>query len=154
MLFCFTNICTKISPHILDFHFCAECHTLALFCQMLMAFKATRMICLKAALFWCLKSWRNWPLLALATLGGTTQVVSFQFVSCCPSWARQREWCNGAAKSQTSNYHVIYFEHFALQVDPVIEFTQLGSTPFKDNTILAPKLADPPFWWKSNSTPL
>ncbi len=45
------------------------------------------------------------------------------------------------------------FEHFALQVDPVIEFIQLGSTPFKDSAILAPKLADPPFWWKSNSTP-
>jgi hypothetical protein len=45
------------------------------------------------------------------------------------------------------------FEHFALQVDPVIGFIQPGSTPFKDSTILAPKLADPPFWWKSNSTP-
>jgi len=38
-------------------------------------------------------------------------------------------------------------------VDPVIEFIQPGSTPFKDNAILAPKIADPPFWWKSNSTP-
>ncbi len=45
------------------------------------------------------------------------------------------------------------FEHFALQVDPVIGFVQLGSTPFKDSTILAPNLAKPPFWWKSNSTP-
>ncbi len=45
------------------------------------------------------------------------------------------------------------FEHFALQVDPVIGFIQPGSTPFKDNTILVPKLADSPFWWKSNSTP-
>jgi len=45
------------------------------------------------------------------------------------------------------------FEQFALKVDPVIEFIQLGSTPFKDSAILAPKLADPPFWWKSNSTP-
>jgi len=45
------------------------------------------------------------------------------------------------------------FEHFALQVDPVIEFIQLRSTPFKDSTILVPKLADPPFQWKSNSTP-
>jgi len=49
-------------------------------------------------------------------------------------------------------YHKI-FEHFALQVDPVIEFIQLGSTPFKDSTPLASKLADPPFWWKSNFTP-
>ncbi len=38
-------------------------------------------------------------------------------------------------------------------MDPVIEFIQLGSTPFKDSAILAPKLADPPFWWKSNPTP-
>ncbi len=38
------------------------------------------------------------------------------------------------------------FEHFALQVDPVIGFIQLESTPFKDSAILAPKLADPPFW--------
>ncbi len=45
------------------------------------------------------------------------------------------------------------FEYFALQVDPVIEFIQLGSTPFKDSAILTSKLADPPFWWKSNSTP-
>ncbi len=45
------------------------------------------------------------------------------------------------------------FEYFALQVDPVIEFIQLRSTPFKDSTIFAPKLADPPFRWKSNSTP-
>ena len=45
------------------------------------------------------------------------------------------------------------FEYFALQVDPIIEFIQLRSTPFKDSGILAPKLADPPFLWKSNSTP-
>jgi hypothetical protein len=44
------------------------------------------------------------------------------------------------------------FWHFALQVDPVIEFIQLGSTPFKDSAILVPKLTDPPFQWKSNST--
>jgi hypothetical protein len=31
------------------------------------------------------------------------------------------------------------FEHFALQVDPVIEFIQLGSTPFKDSATLEPK---------------
>jgi hypothetical protein len=40
------------------------------------------------------------------------------------------------------------FEHFAVQVDPVIEFFQLRSTPFKDSAILVQKLADPPFWWK------
>ncbi len=45
------------------------------------------------------------------------------------------------------------FEHFALQADPVIEFIQLGSTLFKDSAILVPKLADPPFRWKSNSSP-
>ncbi len=45
------------------------------------------------------------------------------------------------------------FEHFALQVDPIIEFLQPGSTPFKDSTILVPKLADPPFWWKSLTPP-
>jgi hypothetical protein len=39
-------------------------------------------------------------------------------------------------------------------VDPVIGFIQPGSTPFKDSAILAPKLADSPFWWKSNPTPL
>jgi hypothetical protein len=38
-------------------------------------------------------------------------------------------------------------------VDPVIEFKQPRSTPFKDIAILAPKLANPLFWWKSNSTP-
>jgi hypothetical protein len=38
------------------------------------------------------------------------------------------------------------FEHFALQVDPVIEFIQHRSTPFKDSATLVPKLADPPFW--------
>ncbi len=45
------------------------------------------------------------------------------------------------------------FEHFALQVDPVIGFMQPRSTPLKDRAILAPKLADQPFWWKSNSIP-
>ncbi len=45
------------------------------------------------------------------------------------------------------------FEHFALQVDTVIEFIQIKSTPFKGSATLVPKLADPPFWWKSNSTP-
>jgi hypothetical protein len=44
-------------------------------------------------------------------------------------------------------------DQFALQVDPVIEFLQLGSTPFKDSTFLAPKLANPPFWWKSLTPP-
>jgi hypothetical protein len=38
-------------------------------------------------------------------------------------------------------------------MDPVIEFLQLRSTPFKDSAILAPKLADPPFWWKSLTPP-
>ncbi len=47
----------------------------------------------------------------------------------------------------------VLFKHFAVQVDSVIEFIQLGSTLFKDSATLAPKLADPPFWWKSNSTP-
>jgi hypothetical protein len=37
-------------------------------------------------------------------------------------------------------------------VDRVIEFIQPRSTPFKDNAILAPKLADPPLWWKNNPT--
>jgi hypothetical protein len=45
------------------------------------------------------------------------------------------------------------FEHFALQVDPVTGLIQTKSTLFKDSTILAPKLADPTFWWKSNSSP-
>jgi hypothetical protein len=45
------------------------------------------------------------------------------------------------------------FEHFALQVAPVIGFIQPRSTPFKDSAILAPKLADPHFGWKSNSAP-
>jgi hypothetical protein len=38
-------------------------------------------------------------------------------------------------------------------MDPVIEFLQLDSNPFKDSTILVPKLADPPFWWKSFTPP-
>ncbi len=46
------------------------------------------------------------------------------------------------------------FEHFALQVDPVIEFIQLGSTPFKDSAILALKLADPPFLVEKHLHPL
>jgi len=37
------------------------------------------------------------------------------------------------------------FEHFALLVDPAIGFTQTGFTPFKDSSILAPKLAESPF---------
>jgi hypothetical protein len=45
------------------------------------------------------------------------------------------------------------FKHFALQVDPVIGFIQPRSTPFQDKHHLVPKLADPHFWWKSNSTP-
>ncbi len=45
------------------------------------------------------------------------------------------------------------FKHLSLQVDPVIKFVQLRSTPFKDSAILVPKLADPPFRCKSNSTP-
>ncbi len=49
-------------------------------------------------------------------------------------------------------YYAKIFEYFALQVDPVIEFIQLGSTPFKDSAILVQKLGDPPFQWKSNST--
>jgi hypothetical protein len=46
------------------------------------------------------------------------------------------------------------FQHFALQVYPLIEFIQLGSTPLKEIAILVTKLADQLFWWKSNSTPL
>ncbi len=38
-------------------------------------------------------------------------------------------------------------------MDPVIRFIQLGSTHFKDNATLAPKLADPPSWWKSLTPP-
>ncbi len=45
------------------------------------------------------------------------------------------------------------FEHFALQVDPVEGFIQPGSTQFKSSATLAPKLADPPFWWKSLAPP-
>ncbi len=45
------------------------------------------------------------------------------------------------------------FEHSAVHVDPVIEFIQLRSSPFKDSTILAPKLAKRCFWRKSNSAP-
>jgi hypothetical protein len=45
------------------------------------------------------------------------------------------------------------FEHFALQAESVIEFVQLGSTSFIDGTTLAPKLANPPSCWKSNSIP-
>ncbi len=52
-----------------------------------------------------------------------------------------------------ARYHVRYLSTALLQVDPVIGFIQPGSTPFKDRTIWVPKLADPPFWWKSNSTP-
>jgi hypothetical protein len=46
------------------------------------------------------------------------------------------------------------FEYFVVQVDSVNEFIQLRFTPFKNSAILVPKLADPPFRWKSNSTPL
>jgi hypothetical protein len=42
---------------------------------------------------------------------------------------------------------------FIYHVVPVIGFIQPGSTLFKNSAILVPKLTDPPFWWKSNSTP-
>ncbi len=45
------------------------------------------------------------------------------------------------------------FEHFALQVDPVIGFIQLRSTHFKDSATLVPKLSDPPLWWGSLTQP-
>jgi len=45
------------------------------------------------------------------------------------------------------------FEHFALQVDPVIGIIQLRSTHFKDSATLVPKLVDPPLWWGSLTRP-
>ncbi len=58
--------------------------------------------------------------------------------------------CNASSHSL---YHVRYLSTLLYKVDPAIGFIQPGSTNFKDSTTLAPKLADPPFWWKSNSTP-
>ncbi len=74
-------------------------------------------------------------------------------------------WPTGSNIGRASNSKWVrisckIFEYFALQVDPVIEFLQLRSTPFKDSTtpfkdsaILATKLDDPPFWWKSLTPP-
>jgi len=62
------------------------------------------------------------------------------------TFLKNKPWTNGEIMCKI-------FEHFALPADPVIGFIQPGSTQFKDSTILAPKLSDPPFWWKSNSTP-
>ncbi len=42
-------------------------------------------------------------------------------------------------------YPVGYFEHFALQTDPVTEFIKLRSAPFKEGAISAPKLAGSAF---------
>jgi hypothetical protein len=39
-------------------------------------------------------------------------------------------------------------------VDPVNGFIEPGSAPFKDSDILAPKLADLPFWGKATPPPL
>ncbi len=40
-------------------------------------------------------------------------------------------------------YPVVYFEHFAILLDPVSEFTKFGSALHKQGTILVPKQADP-----------
>jgi len=45
------------------------------------------------------------------------------------------------------------FEHFALKVGSSNWDHKLGSTPFKDGTTLAPKLADLLSLWSSGSTP-
>jgi hypothetical protein len=54
---------------------------------------------------------------------------------------------------QSWRYHVRYLSTLLYKVDPAIGFIQPGSTHFKDSATLVPKLADPPSWWKSNSTP-
>jgi hypothetical protein len=110
MLFCFTNICTKFSPHILDFHFCAECHTLALFLQNADGIQSNKNNLLKSCSILVLKKLVKLTPPCLGHLGwhNTSSVVSICVVLCCPSCARQREWCNGTAKSQTSHYHVRY----------------------------------------------
>jgi hypothetical protein len=50
-------------------------------------------------------------------------------------------------------YHERYLSTLHYKVDPAIGFIQPGSTHFKDSTTLAPKLADPPFQWKSLTPP-
>jgi hypothetical protein len=51
----FTNICSEILLHISGYSFCAESHILAQFCQMLLAHRASKIICAKADLL-CTKN--------------------------------------------------------------------------------------------------
>ncbi len=78
-------------------------------------------------------------------------------------------WChlainyqnNGFFKTQSiwsywynlKSYRVRYLSTLLYKWDPATEFTQLGSTPFKDSTTLMPKLADLLSFWRSSSTP-
>jgi hypothetical protein len=52
MPFCFTNISAKILQHILGYSICTERHILVPFCLILFPFKASKIICAKAALLW------------------------------------------------------------------------------------------------------
>ncbi len=61
--------------------------------------------------------------------------------------------CHGQETNIKEFYHVRYLSTLLYKWIQKIGFIQPGSTPFKDLAILAPKLADPPSWWKSNSTP-
>ncbi len=51
--------------------------------------------------------------------------------------------------------NILIFLHRCLLCNVLVHFTGLDLyvVTCKDCAILAPKLADPPFWWKSNSTP-
>ena len=74
-------------------------------------------------------------------------------MKCCEYGPRSRCVNKSFIIERRKDMKRVLFKHFAVQVDPVTEFIQLGSTLFKDSAILVPKLADPPFWWKSDSTP-
>jgi hypothetical protein len=52
MLFGFANIFSKNLLRILGYRFCAECHILAHFHETLLSLKASKIICIRATLFW------------------------------------------------------------------------------------------------------
>ena len=52
MLLCFANISDENMLHVLSNSFWAKQHFLTQFCQMLMPFTASEILCSKAALIW------------------------------------------------------------------------------------------------------
>jgi hypothetical protein len=57
MLFCFTDPLAETLKHIFGYSFCTKHHILALFSQMQLPLKASKIICAKDALLWHQKCW-------------------------------------------------------------------------------------------------